>query len=431
MTNTHPDVFNLQTDSDAISISIWELAQHTADLCVKCNICTSFCPVSNVTDKFPGPKFVGPQAQRFRSPKDISVDESVDYCSGCGVCTMVCPHGVKVMEMNAKARYKLYQDKKTIPFRNRALGRSELLGMLGSPFAPVANTVMSLRPIRLIMEEVMGIHRDAPMPAFSFETFRGWYKSVHSKSPHQKVAEKRVVYFHGCSTNYYEPRVGKAAVAVLEHNGFEVLVPDQVCCGLPMLSNAEFDAARKNAHKNLNSLQKYAAQGIPIVGTSTSCTLSLKSDYRHILDIETPESETVSLATFDICEFLLDLAQKGELNTDFQPVDWEFPYHSPCQLRAHNIGLPAIELMELIPGVKINHVQADCCGIAGTYGYKKEKYQIGMDVGKPLFDQVKQSGSDVAICDSETCRWQMAHGSGAKMIHPVELLAQAYGLQNF
>jgi glycerol-3-phosphate dehydrogenase subunit C len=92
------------------------------------------------------------------------------------------------------------------------------------------------------------------------------------------------------------------------------------------------------------------------------------------------------------------------------------------------MGLPAIELMEMIPGVKIQHVQADCCGIAGTYGYKKEKYQIGMDVGKPLFDQVKATGSDVAVCDSETCRWQIGHGTGAKMIHPVQLLAQAYGL---
>jgi glycerol-3-phosphate dehydrogenase subunit C len=105
------------------------------------------------------------------------------------------------------------------------------------------------------------------------------------------------------------------------------------------------------------------------------------------------------------------------------------PYHSPCQLKAHNIGLPALDLMEMIPGVKIKHVQADCCGIAGTYGYKKEKYEIGMAVGKPVFEQVKAAGSKIAVCDSETCRWQIAHATGAKMIHPVELLAQAYGLE--
>jgi glycerol-3-phosphate dehydrogenase subunit C len=343
---------------------------------------------------------------------------------------MVCPHGVKVMEMNAKARYKLYQ-RKPIPLRNRMLGRSELLGKLGSPFAPVANLAMGLKPVRIITEQIMDIHRDAPFPTWSFETFRGWHKSVHSKSPQQKVADKRVVFFHGCSTNYYEPRVGKAAVAVLEHNGFEVIIPDQVCCGLPMLSNAEFGAACQNAEKNIRSLIRYAKQGIPIVGTSTSCTLSLKSDYRHILDIDTPEARTVAENTYDICEFLLELADAGELQTDFQEVGLTLPYHSPCQLRAHNMGLPAIDLMEMIPGVNINHVQADCCGIAGTYGYKKEKYDIAMAVGKPLFDQVKSSGSKIAVCDSETCRWQIAHATKAKMIHPIELLAKAYGLQEF
>jgi glycerol-3-phosphate dehydrogenase subunit C len=275
----------------------------------------------------------------------------------------------------------------------------------------------------------MGVHRDAPFPPFSFETFRGWYKSVHQKSKKQKISTKRVVYFHGCSTAYYEPRVGKAALAILEHNGFEVIVPEQVCCGLPMLSNAEFEAARNNACKNIASLVKFARQGLPIVGTSTSCTLSLKSDYLHILDLNTDDFKLVAQQTFDICEFLLDLADAGELKTDFKPIEAAFPYHSPCQLRAHNMGLPAIDLMEMIPGVKIEHVQADCCGIAGTYGYKKEKYGIAMAVGKPLFDQVKASGSKVAICDSETCRWQIGHATGAKVIHPIELLAQAYGLE--
>ncbi len=416
---------------DEVVFSIWEQVQYSADLCVKCNICTAHCPVANVTDLFPGPKFVGPQAQRFRNPKELSVDDSLDYCSGCGVCSMVCPHGVKVMEMNAKARYKLYKEKKPIPLRNRLLGRTDLQGQLGSPLAPIANFFFGLRPLRVITEMVLGIHRDAPFPPFSFETFRGWFKAVHKKSAQRLQSDKKVVYFHGCSTNYYEPRVGKAAIAILEHNGYEIIVPEQVCCGLPLLSNAEFDAARKNAHKNINSMVKYAKQGYKIVGTSTSCSLSLKSDYRHILDIDTEDSRLVAESTYDICEFLLELAEAGQLKTDFNPIEAEFPYHSPCQLNAHNMGLPALDLMEMIPGVIINHVDADCCGIAGTYGYKKEKYQIGMDVGRPLFEQIIASGSNVAICDSETCRWQIGAATGAKMIHPVELIAYAYGLQDF
>jgi glycerol-3-phosphate dehydrogenase subunit C len=302
------------------------------------------------------------------------------------------------------------------------------MGRLASPVAPIANFMSNFAPLRLVAEAMMGVHRHAPLPPFSFETFRGWYKSIHQKSARHKVSDKRVVYYHGCSTNYYEPYVGKAAVAVLEHNGFEVIVPEQVCCGLPMLSNADFEGACHNATYNIRSLVKYARQGLPIVGTSTSCTLSLKSDYRHILDINTEDAQLVAQQTFDICEFLLDLADTGELKTDFTPIEVALPYHSPCQLRAHNMGLPAIDLMELIPGVKIKHIQAECCGIAGTYGYKKEKYPIALKVGQPLFDQVKASGSPLAVCDSETCRWQIGHATKAKMIHPIELLAQAYGL---
>ena len=127
-------------------ISLLEHAQNydqvefTADLCIKCNICTSACPVAPVTELFPGPKTVGPQAQRFRwnEPRGSeSPDKSVDYCSGCGICTMVCPHGVKIMEMNTHARERLYDGH--IPFRNRALGRSELMGKLGHKFAPLVN----------------------------------------------------------------------------------------------------------------------------------------------------------------------------------------------------------------------------------------------------------------------------------------------------
>lgn len=415
---------------DDVTLSIWKQVQNSADYCVKCNICTSYCPVSNVTDLFPGPKFVGPQAQRFRNPKELSVDDSLDYCSGCGVCSMVCPHEVKVMEMNAKGRYKLYKEKKETPLRNRMLGRSELLGKLGSPFAPIANVFLNFKPIRVMMEQTIGVHRNAPLPPFSAETFRGWFKGVHQKGGKHFVSkDKKIVYYHGCSSNYYEPHVGKAAVAVLEHNGYEVIVPKQVCCGLPMLSNAEFEAARKNAHTNIKSLVKYAKQGYKIVGTSTSCTLSLKSDYLHILDIDTEDAKIVSQQTYDICEFLLELYDAGELKTDFKKVDANtLPYHSPCQLRAHNMGLPALDLMELIPGVNIKHVQAQCCGIAGTYGYKKEKYQIAQDVGRPVFEQVRETGSPVAICDSETCRWQIGKSTGAKMMHPVELMVKAYGL---
>jgi glycerol-3-phosphate dehydrogenase subunit C len=394
------------------------------DRCIKCNICVSFCPPGNVTDLFPGPKYVGPQAARLRHERQPSPDESVDYCSGCRVCNMVCPTGVRIAEINARARAKMYADRGGIPLRNRLLGRSELLGKLGSPVAPLANLTLSLPPLRWGIEKVMGVHRHAPLPSFSFGTFRGWFKAVHQPLK----SDRKVVFFHGCSTNYYEPRVGKAAVAVLEHNGIEVLVPAQNCCGLPLLSNGEFDAARLYHQSNVRKLAPLVKAGYDIVGTSTSCTLTLKEEAPELLDMYDADTRLVAEHTFDFFEYLLMLHDEGRLKTKFRPLNQTLPYHPPCQLRAHRVGRPAYEVMSLIPGLTVHESDALCCGIAGTYGVKAEKYDIAMQVGKPLFDWVKGMKPKRAICDSETCRWQITHATGVPSVHPVEILKEAYGL---
>jgi len=206
--------------------------RRTADLCVKCNICTSACPVVPVTDLFPGPKYVGPQAQRFRDPGTHSPDHSLDYCSGCGVCTLVCPHGVKVMEINTAAKAELRtQQFRENPFnlkwwRNTAFGYNEVLGQVGGWVAPLANAVMGFRPVRILMEKMVAIDRDAPFPTFHFKKFRGWFFGQHQREKAQTRPDApQVAYFHGCATQHYEMEVGKAIVAVLEHNGFEVILP--------------------------------------------------------------------------------------------------------------------------------------------------------------------------------------------------------------
>jgi glycerol-3-phosphate dehydrogenase subunit C len=396
----------------------------TLDRCIKCNICVSFCPPGNVTDLFPGPKYVGPQAARFRQFDQVSPDESVDYCSGCRVCNLVCPTGVKIAEINARARAKMYADRGGIPLRNRLLGRSELLGKLGSPVAPLANLTLSNPAVRWAVERVLGVDRRAPLPLFSFSTFRGWFDGVHRP----RRSERKVVFFHGCSTNYYEPRVGKAAVAVLEHNDIEVLVPPQNCCGLPMLSNGEFDAARRYHTSNVRKLLPYVQAGYDIVGTSTSCTLTLKEEAPELLDMYDADTRLVAAHTYDLFEYLLLLADDGQLKTDFRPLDRAVPYHPPCQLRAHRVGRPAYEVLAMIPGLRVNESEALCCGIAGTYGLKSEKYQIGMEVGRPLFEWLNAQQPDQTLCDSETCRWQITSATGIPTFHPVEILREAYGV---
>jgi len=400
-----------------------ELLRGSLDHCVKCTICETTCPVSNVTPLFPGPKYAGPQAERYRALGQDAGEKSVDYCSACGLCTMVCPQGVKIAELNAHARHSV-KKRDGVPLRDKIIARPTVLGRLGTPVAPLANAMLRFRPARILAERTLGIHRDAPVPKFAGRRFRTWAR--RHASPR---ADKKVVYFHGCGTEYYEPDVGQKVVAVLEHNGFQVDVPAQDCCGLPLQSNGLFDAARGYVLRLARALAPHARDGTLIVGNATSCTLMLKREAREILGLaDDPDLELVSRQTYDICELLLELHDRGELKTDFQPVHEVVAYHAPCQQQGHWIGKPAVELLRLVPGLEIRELDARCCGIAGTYGLKREKYQIGMDVGADLFRQVESSGAGIVACDSETCRWQIEHGTKRPSVHPVELLHRAYGL---
>jgi len=341
---------------------------------------------------------------------------------------MVCPTGVKIAEMNARARATLVQQGKVpliLRLRNNLIARAELVGMLARPIAPLANAVLANRLVRQATETVLGIHRHAPLPKFSSHRFSTWFK----QHPQPAAPTRQVGYFHGCSTQYYEPRIGRAAVQVLEANGFEVIIPRQNCCGLPLLSNGEFAAARRYHTSNVRSLAPYARQGIPIVGTSTSCTLTLKEEAPELLDMHDEDTRLVAEATYDFNEFILSLLEEGSLKTNFQAIPLELVYHAPCQYRGHRLGKPGLDLLELIPGLKVIESKAACCGVAGTYGYKKEKYPIAMQVGQSLFDFVRTVNGPIVICDSETCRWQITHATGIPAIHPVELLSAAYGFE--
>jgi glycerol-3-phosphate dehydrogenase subunit C len=400
-----------------------ELMRGTLDHCVKCTICETQCPFSNATPLFPGPKYVGPQAERYRVAGEPSPDASLDYCSGCGICTQVCPQGVHIAEINTQARAEL-KERTGIPLRDRVLARPTLAGRLGTPVAPLANWTLRSKPLRTLGEKALGLHRDAAMPRFAGRTFQKWARQ------HPRPAEaRRVAFFHGCGINYYEPRLGEMTVALLEHNGYAVEVPKQDCCGLPLQSNGMFDDARIYVRRLAKRLAPYARDGVDIVSTSTSCCLMLKREAREILGMEDdPELRLVSDHIYDICEYLVAMHERGELKTDFKPVPETVTYHAPCQQRGHYIGKPALDLFALVPELKAIELDAACCGVAGTYGLKKEKYTISMKVGADLFGQIAAAPSGLNACDSETCRWHIEHATGVRSVHPVEVLHRAAGL---
>lgn len=405
--------------------------QLPADLCLKCNICTAACPVAEVTDQFPGPKAVGPQAARFQHPRLPYPDPPVDWCSGCGVCTRVCPHDVPVAEINALAKAHLKESLKP-PLRDHLISRPELLGKLASPLSSVVNSALRSKVLRWLLEKLLGIHRRVTLPEIQRRSLRQRQtkRCVSSRMELEQDLSGKVALFHGCNGNHYEPELLELTMAVLEHFSLEVLLPPQVCCGLPLQSNGLLNASIRHAQKNLRTLTPFAQAGVPIVGVSTSCTLMLKHNYREILGLRSEEAELLSHSTYDFFEYmhlfhaqpLLKALQQG------QGVRARTLYHPPCQLKAHAMGSPALRYLREIPELMVHVSTSECCGVAGTYGIKREKYEVATAVGRGLFGQAREIHPHFILTDSETCRWWVAQHTNLPTLHPLEVVAEAMGI---
>jgi len=395
------------------------------DACLKCSICELHCPVFRVTPTFPGPKNGGPGLERLRAAGKPVDETGLDLCLGCRTCEVVCPAGLSPAALVHKPKVEKVR-RKGLPAREWLLGHTDLMGQTAVRMSGLTNGTLSLRPVRVGMEKLLRIDRRRPMPRYARGTFRDWFVRRPNPWRDRPAPAGKVAYFHGCSTNYMLPDIGRQTVAVLEHNGFEVILPPQRCCGLPLIGNGELDEARGWAEYNVAQLRPYAEQGIPIVFTSTSCSLTLKQEYEHLLKVQ--GASIVAPACYDLFEFLALLHEEGRLRTDFRAQEMVLPYHQPCHQRVQGIGTPVVRLLGLIPGVRAWNLDVGCCGASGTYGYKREKYDLSMAVGQPLRDALLESGCERAVSDCEACRWQMEHLSGRPAVHPVAVLCEAYGL---
>lgn len=384
------------------------------DRCTKCGICQAYCPVAAATDSFPGPKYTGPQAQRFRAI-DPTKDLSPALCSGCGVCTSVCPNDVAITDIIAIAKARMVGGDDQLPIRQRLLNRPDLIGRMCATAPAIANMVLENRTLRALAHKLIGVHREAPLPRVAGRRFRRWLDS------HPQTDGPTVSYFSGCAVEFYDADVGIAAVEVLSRLGLRVDVPTDKCCGLPMLSSGEWDAGRRYADAMVSGLSSTSESGNTIVSTSTSCSLTLRSKYAAYFGLTTPTAKTVADRVVDICEFLLDKHAEG-LADLVNPLPARAVYHGPCQLRGHKMGMPAVELLQLIPKLSVDLSQADCCGIAGTYGYDRDKHEVAMAVAKPLTDRIADLKPDLVVCDSETCRWHIEKLTGVPCRHPIEVI---------
>ena len=209
-----------------------------SDVCIRCATCMAICPVSRVTPLFPGPKQAGPGAERFRKPGEPSTDEWIDLCIGCQLCDMVCAAGVNISELNLMAKAK-YLDEKGRPFRDWLLTHTHLLGSFASRFSGIINFLLKNGAVKWLMDIVLKIDRRRELPGYESPTFRQWFRE------HRFQGQKKIAYFYGCFTNTNEVDVGKATVEVLEAQGFEVLLPPQDCCGIPMLGIGNFEGSEE------------------------------------------------------------------------------------------------------------------------------------------------------------------------------------------
>jgi glycerol-3-phosphate dehydrogenase subunit C len=415
-----------------------------SDVCIRCATCTAICPVARVTPEFPGPKQAGPGAERFRKPGEASVDSWIDLCIGCHLCDMVCSSGVNISDLNLMARAK-YLDEKGRPFRDWLLTHTYLFGSLGAFFSPVVNRLLKSSAIRWVLDTLFNIERKRELPEYEPTTFRQWFRKHQSgrqrpsfskdrtassiresettEAISQGVAKRRIAYFYGCYTNTNEVDIGKAAVEVLEANGFEVFLPPQKCCGIPMLGNGDFKEAKTLGSWNVPSLLRAVHSGSDIIFSSTSCGHMIRHEYSRLLAI--PGAEELGRHTFDLFEFLRGLKESNRLQLDFKELPLKVGYFAPCHLKSLGIGFPAFEILRLIPGLRIDNIDADCCGLGGTYGFKKEKYEISQEIGKDLAQAVDRLKPEIVLTDCEGCRLQIRHLTGLKVLHPIQMLRDA------
>lgn len=391
------------------------------DQCIKCTVCTVYCPVAKANPQYPGPKQCGPDGERLRLKSPDFYDETLKLCTNCKRCETACPSGVKIGDMIAVARDehgKKALNIKTI--RDFVLSHTDLMGSAATPFAPIVNTITGMKSVKKIMHHTIGVHDHKTLPKYSHGTFRRWYKQNCTS---QALYPEQVHYFHGCYVNYNHPQLGKDFIKVMNAMSIGVqLVEKEKCCGVPLIANGFFDKAKKNARLNVNSfveaVEKYDA---PILSTSSTCSFTLKEEYPHVLKVD--NSQVANRIEY-VTRYLLKQFMNGRM-PKLKPVNKKVVYHTPCHQERTGGSLYTIELLKMIPGLELQVLDSQCCGLAGTYGFKTENYDTSMAIGNDLFRQINRAKADFAITDCETCKWQIEENSELEAIHPVSLLAMA------
>lgn len=394
--------------------------------CVKCTICTVYCPVVLVNPDYPGPKQAGPDGERLRLKDPGYFDEeALKLCMNCKRCEVACPSGVRIGDIIQSARIK--HGKKMPKLRDMIMANTDLVGTVASTFAPVVNPLVALAPVRRIMDSVLKIDHHRIFPEYSGERFETWYQKNAAEK--QNRFARHVAYFHGCYVNYNFPQLGKDLITIMNAAGYGVdLLEKEKCCGVALISNGLIKQATKQARHNVRALKKSIVQnGVPVISTSSTCTFTIRDEYPHLLGVNTDEvRDQTELAT----RFLFRLIDNDQLTLVFKKdYRQRVAYHTPCHMEKLGWSIYSTNLLQMIPGLELVQLDSQCCGIAGTYGFKKENYPTAQGVGAPLFEQIEGADVDCIATDCETCKWQIEMSTTAKVKNPISILAEALDVE--
>jgi glycerol-3-phosphate dehydrogenase subunit C len=425
---------------DIKSSEFWDLAavdkelRRVYDICGGCRRCLPLCPSFKVLFDRMDVDTVDGDVDKLPA---ADVKKVVDLCYQCKLCFNHCPytppHRWEIDFPRLMLRARAAQARRSgVSLQDRMLGNADLVGKLGSLAVPLSNWMNELGVHRAFMQAVAGIHKARNLPKFARPTFSSWFKS-RKRAPEAATTApagaarpaRKVALFATCSVEYYETSTGRAAVNVLERNRVDVSLPAQRCCGMPYLDGGAVDEAKALIRENVASLAAAVREGREIVVPGPTCSYMLKQEYPWLDG--SADARLVAANTRDIFEYLAKLHAAGELDTRFTKPVGAVTYHVPCHLRAQNIGHKSADVLRAIPGASVDVVEK-CSAVDGTWGFKKEYYELSMKLAKPLFDAVT-SGGPVAATDCPLAALQIAQGTGRKPKHPVEVLAAAYGFE--
>jgi glycerol-3-phosphate dehydrogenase subunit C len=406
----------------------------TFHICSDCRVCVKLCPsfrsLFEMIDDLGG-------TERVDDLSPAQHKRVVDECYQCKLCYVICPY---TPDQQQEWRVDFPQlmlrsltgqaDAGDVSRSARLLARTDDQGKAATAFAPIVNATAKIRPARIVMEKVTGISRDRLLPTFNHVRFSKWFRSRDRAAvkPAPEIDRGPVTLFPTCLVEYQEPAIGKAAVAVFEHNGYSCELPEgQVCCGMPWLDAGDKEKFREAAQRNVDALLPSVEAGRSIVVPQPTCAYTLKEEYPAFLGTEA--SRKVAAATFDASEFLMNEHKKQKLDTNFEGKTYEsIVWHAACHYRAQQIGPRSSQLMQLT-GAKVQMVER-CSAIDGTWGLRAENMEMAKRVAKPLMEKVRDSEAQLVTGDCQLANVAIEEGSGKRPIHPLQVLARAYDLED-